>query len=96
MGVVFIKIDGNPTFANLEQKLLESIGLHIEGWNQNKAQEVFGEICYLVQEMDGIKVKWTPTVIFEVEGSTPKEILKELYKIAKKLPSDNVQDYRVE
>jgi hypothetical protein len=36
-------------------------------------------------------VKWVPTVIFEVEGSTSKEIIKELYKTAKQLSSDKVQ-----
>ena len=90
-GIVFVKIDGKTTITNLEHKLIESIGVHIEGWNQNKAQEVFGEICDSIQEMEGPEVKWVPTVIFEVEGSTPKEIIKELYKTAKQLSSDNVQ-----
>ena len=90
-GIVFVKIDGETTFTNLEHKLLESIGVHIEGWNQIKAQEVFGEICASVRRKDGKKVAWVPTVIFEVEGSTPKEIIKELYKTAKQLSSDNVQ-----
>ena len=35
-GIVFVKIDGETTFANLKHKLLESIGVHIEEWNQNK------------------------------------------------------------
>jgi len=36
-------------------------------------------------------VKWLPTVIFEVDGKTPKDIIQELYKIAKQLSSDDVQ-----
>ena len=55
------------------------------------AQEVFGEICLSVRKMEDSIVKWVPTVIFEVEGSTKSEIIKELYKTAKQLSSDNVQ-----
>jgi len=90
-GIAVVKINGKTTLQNLEQKLLESIDVHIEKWNQNKAQEVFGEICASIRTKEDNKVKWLPTVIFEVDGNTPKEIIKELYKIAKQLSSDKVQ-----
>jgi ABC-type oligopeptide transport system ATPase subunit len=90
-GIVPIKIDGKTTLQNLEHRLLDAINVPIESWNQNKAQQVFGEICSSVRRKEGDKVKWVPTVIFEVEGRTPKDIIKELYKTAKQLSSDNVQ-----
>jgi energy-coupling factor transporter ATP-binding protein EcfA2 len=93
-GIVFIRIDGKTTLENLEQILLQSIHVQIEPWNEHKAQVVFGEICASVREndeKDDKKIKWVPTVIFEVEGSTSKEIIKELYKTAKQLTCDKVQ-----
>jgi hypothetical protein len=52
---------------------------------------VFGEICDSIKKTKDGKVIWVPTVIFEVEGSTSIEVIKELYKTAKQISSDNVQ-----
>jgi hypothetical protein len=57
----------------------------------DKAEQVFGEICNSVKETKDGKVIWVPTVIFEVEGGTPKEVIKELYKTSKQMSSDDVQ-----
>jgi predicted ATPase len=34
-GIVFVKFDGKTTLENLENKLLETINVHIEPWNQS-------------------------------------------------------------
>jgi hypothetical protein len=53
--------------------------------------QVFGEICDSIKKTKDGKVIWVPTVIFEVEGSISKEVIKELYKTAKQMSSDDVQ-----
>jgi predicted lipoprotein len=55
----------------------------------DKVAQVFGEICDSIKKPKDGKVIWVSTVIFE--GSTSKEVIKELYKTVKQMSSDNVQ-----
>jgi energy-coupling factor transporter ATP-binding protein EcfA2 len=101
-GIVVVRIDGKTTLENLDHKLLEAINVQIEPWNQSnffqnlihhldKSAQVFGEICNSIKEKKDGKIIWVPTVIFEVEGRTSKEVIQELYKTAKQISSDKVQ-----
>jgi AAA+ ATPase superfamily predicted ATPase len=91
-GIVSMQIGGKTTLQNMEQNLLKSIGVSIESsWNQDNGQQVFGEICSSVRQKEGNRVKWVPTIIFEVEGCTPKEMIERVYNTAKQLTSDKVQ-----
>jgi energy-coupling factor transporter ATP-binding protein EcfA2 len=101
-GIVVVRIDGKTTLENLDHKLLEASNVQIEPWNQSnffqnlihhldKSAQVFGEICNSIKEKKDGKIIWVPTVIFEVEGRTSKEVIQELYKTAKQISSDKVQ-----
>jgi hypothetical protein len=57
----------------------------------DEAAQVFGEICDSIKKTKDGKVIWVPTVIFEVEGSISEGVIKELFKTAKQMSSDNVQ-----
>ena len=49
------------------------------------------KICNSIKEKKDGKTIWFPTVIFEFEGSTSKEVIKELFKTAKQISLDKVQ-----
>lgn len=68
----------------MKRKLLEEIGVLIEGWNEFKTDDVFGETCRS-------RVTYVLTVIFEVETGVPEKNVKRLYNLAKRLSSDNVR-----
>lgn len=90
-GVIMIDVDGRTTMNSLSQSLLESIKVPLESWNHGKEVKIFGELCKEVHEIDKkTNKKWVPTVIFEVEGNTSKDVLRHLLKITKELTSDKV------
>jgi cyclophilin family peptidyl-prolyl cis-trans isomerase len=57
----------------------------------DKSAQVFGEICNSVKRKEDGKTIWVPTIIFEVEGRTSKEVIQELYKTSKQISSDKIQ-----
>jgi hypothetical protein len=77
----------------MEQRLLDGLGIQPAYWNQDNPRRVFGEICSTSTVLMRVssEVKWVPTVIFEVEGTTSTEILKEVYRTSKELSCDEVQ-----
>jgi len=91
-GIVTVKNDGKTTLSTMDHGLLEGIGIGIEDWNKNRAKKVFGEICDSIQVVsEGGFHTWVPTVIFEVDDSATKKVIRELHKDGKQLTCDGRQ-----